>query len=188
MPRPDVKFCRLCGTAMTTTIPPMEDRERATCPSCGYIDYLNPINVVGTVTTHGEGDELRILLCRRNIEPRKGFWTLPAGFLELDESVVEGAARETREEAGVNPRMGELFTVIDAVRPGQVHLFFRATADTLEVDPGPETIECWWVQPEEIPWEELSFQTVQLTLRHWVDDHAAGEFTLHHEVVGRMLP
>lgn len=179
MAYPDIRFCRLCGSATVRRVPEMEDRERAVCPSCGYVDYINPINVVGTVPVWEDGDGPRILLCRRNIEPRYGYWTLPAGFLESGETTAVGAARETREEAGARVELGPLFTVFDVLRAGQVHLFYRARLLDLDLEPGPETIENALVPLEDIPWDELAFRTVRATLRAWVTDRERGEFGLH---------
>ena len=100
-----------------------DTKQRAVCPACGTVHYENPLNVVGTVPVMPDG---RVLLCKRNIEPRWGKWTLPAGFMELGETTAEGAARETDEEAGAQYEMGELFAVMNVVRVGQVHLFYRA--------------------------------------------------------------
>lgn len=186
MAYPDIQFCRLCGTRTELRIPPMEDRERPVCPACGYVDYVNPINVVGTVPVwHGESDGPRILLCRRNIEPRFGYWTLPAGFLEYGETAEQGAARETLEEAGGRVELEGLFSVLDVVHAGQVHLFYRARLLDLDLAPGPETIENRLVKIEEIPWDDISFRTVATTLRAWVHDHEQGRFTLHTGEVTR---
>lgn len=180
MAAPDIRFCRLCGTSTEQRIPPMEDRLRAVCPACGYVDYVNPVNVVGTVPVWWEDPERpRILLCLRNIEPRKGYWTLPAGFHETGETTAEGAARETWEEAGARVEMEGLFSVLDVIRAGQVHLFYRARLLDLDLTPGPETIENRLVTIEEIPWEEIAFRTVRQTLEHWVADFEAGSFGLH---------
>lgn len=187
MSRPEAKFCRDCGTPMERRIPPMEDRERAVCPACGFIDYVNPINVVGTVPIW-QGSQ--VLLCLRNIEPRKGFWTLPAGFLEAGEGSSEGARRETCEEAGARIELGPLYSVFDVPHAQQVHLYWRATLLDTDFDPGPETIECKLFALDDIPWEELSFRTVARTLWHYVADHRAGHFGMHYGEVtwGEKLP
>jgi ADP-ribose pyrophosphatase YjhB (NUDIX family) len=136
VPYPDIAFCRLCGSPSDRRVPPGEDRERSVCRACGYVDYVNPTNVVGTVPTWGpDGDH--VLLCLRAIEPRKGFWTLPAGFLEYGETLADGAARETREEAGAQIELDGLFTVLDVVQAGQVHVFYRARMLRPDLDPGP---------------------------------------------------
>lgn len=180
MPYPDIRFCRLCGTATQQQIPPMEDRLRAVCPACGYVDYINPVNVVGTVPiwAHEDG-EPRILLCLRNIEPRKGYWTLPAGFLEYGETTADGAARETLEEAGARVEIGDLFAAFDVVHAGQLHLFYRARLLDLDLAPGPETVENQLVTIDEIPWDELAFRTVRAALAEWVADYRRGSFGLH---------
>ncbi len=179
---PDIRFCRLCGAPSAQRVPPMEDRERAMCTACGYLDYVNPINVVGTVPVWWDAIEgPRILLCRRNIEPRKGYWTLPAGFLEIGESSSEGAARETLEEAGARVEIEGLFSVIDLMFSGQLHVYYRARLLDLDLAPGPETIENALVRPDEIPWADLAFRTVQRTLEFWVADHERGEYPVHHD-------
>jgi ADP-ribose pyrophosphatase YjhB (NUDIX family) len=128
-----IQHCRACGTAVAYRVPPDDNRERAICPACGEVHYENPLNVVGTVPVWGD----QVLLCRRNIEPRFGFWTLPAGFMELGESAADGALRETVEEAGARVEMQALFTVLSVVRVGQVHLYFRARMLDTTLAPGP---------------------------------------------------
>ena len=150
------------------------------CPSCGTIHYENPLNVVGTIPVLGD----RVLLCKRNIEPRRGYWTLPAGFMELDETTAAGAARETDEEAGAQLEMEPLFTVINVVRVGQVHFFYRARLLSDVFDPGHETMEARLFTEAEIPWDEVAFHTVRDTLKHFFADRRAGVFTLHHFDVG----
>lgn len=165
-PRP-IQFCCTCGHAVRQQLPDDGDtRERAICPQCGHIHYQNPINVVGTIPVTEDG---RILLCKRNIEPRFGMWTLPAGFMELDETLEQGALRETVEEAGADIAMGRLFSVISVPKVAQVHLYFCAQLRSLKFDPGHETQEVRLFAPQDIPWETLSFRTVSLTLRHFLE-------------------
>jgi ADP-ribose pyrophosphatase YjhB (NUDIX family) len=133
------------------------------------------LNVVGTVPVWGE----QVLLCRRNIEPRFGFWTLPAGFMEMGESTADGALRETVEEAGVRVEMQALFTVLNVVRVGQVHLFYRARMLDTTLEPGPETIEARLFREDEVPWDELAFRTVRVTLEHFFADRRSGAFSVH---------
>ncbi|GGC78457.1 ADP-ribose pyrophosphatase [Tersicoccus solisilvae] len=183
---PEIHFCRRCGHAVEQRIPPLEDRSRAVCPHCGYVDYVNPLNVVGTVPVWtGEDGQPRILLCRRAIEPRRGYWTLPAGFMEVGETAAEGAARETREEAGARIELEGLFAVLDAVRVRQVHLFYRARLLDLDLAPGPETIENALVGLDEIPWDRLAFHSVRRVLQDWIDDHRRGRFDVHTGSVER---
>jgi ADP-ribose pyrophosphatase YjhB (NUDIX family) len=128
--------------------------------------YENPLNVVGTVPAWGD----EVLLCRRNIEPRYGLWTLPAGFMELGETIAEGALRETVEEAGARIELEGLYTVLNVVRVGQVHLFYRARLLDTDFAPGPETIEARLFREDAVPWEEIAFRTVRETLRRCFDD------------------
>ena len=152
-----------------------DTRQRAVCPQCQTIHYENPLNVVGTIPVLGEA----VLLCKRNIEPRKGKWTLPAGFMELGETLAEGAARETTEEAGAQFEMQGLFSVLNVARVGQVHFFFRAQLTSDQFAPGHETMEARLFEEHEIPWDELAFRTVKETLRAFFADRQAGEFCLH---------
>lgn len=185
MAAPNIRYCRLCGSPVRQQIPEMDHLPRAVCSQCGYVDYVNPINVVGTIAVwEGEADGPRILLCRRAIEPRHGYWTVPAGFLELGESIAEGALRETVEEAGAHVELGPLFSVIDVLHAGQVHLLLRARMTGLHLDPGPETLETALVRIDEIPWVDLAFRTVATALRHWVADHERGAFEVHTDVIG----
>ena len=170
-----IQHCRVCGAPTAYRVPPDDNRERAICSACGEIHYENPLNVVGTVPVWGE----QVLLCRRNIEPRFGFWTLPAGFMELGESTAEGAIRETVEEAGANIELQDLFTMLNVVRVGQVHFYYRARLLDLTLAPGPETIEARLFREDEIPWDELAFRTVRQTLEHYFADRRAGTFALH---------
>ena len=145
------------------------------CGSCQHIDYENPLNVVGTVPVWEDS----VLLCRRNIEPRHGFWTLPAGFMELGESTEAGAVRETDEEAGARIVVEGLFTVLNVVGVGQVHFFYRARLEDTRFAPGPETIEARLFREDEIPWDDLAFRTVKLTLERYFADRRAGSFGIH---------
>jgi len=171
-----IKHCRNCGIAVVYRIPDDGDtRERAVCPACSTIHYENPLNVVGTVPYWGD----RVLLCKRNIEPRKGKWTLPAGFLELGETTAQGAARETDEEAGAQIEMEGLFTVISVARVGQVHLFYRARLLSDRFAPGVETMETQLYAEHEIPWDEIAFRTVKETLERYFADRRAGRYQVH---------
>lgn len=170
-----IKHCRVCGGVVAYRVPADDNRDRAVCPACGEIHYENPINVVGTVPAWGD----QVLLCRRNIEPRRGLWTLPAGFLELGESTAAGALRETVEEAGARVELDALFTVLNVVRAGQVHLFYLARMLDTTLEPGPETIEARLFREAELPWDELAFRTVRVTLEHYFADRRAGRFGVH---------
>ena len=176
MIRPPIRHCRQCGTAVHYRIPDDGDtKERAVCPSCATVHYENPLNVVGTVPHWGD----RILLCKRNIEPRRGKWTLPAGFMELNETTAEGAARETLEEAGAQFELQGLFTLLNVARVGQVHMFYRARLTSDQFAPGYETIEARLFTENEIPWDEIAFRTVKETIEHYFSDRRNGAFGVH---------
>ena len=152
-----------------------DTRERAVCPSCDTIHYENPLNVVGTVPYWGQ----QVLLCKRNIEPRWGKWTLPAGFMELGETTQQGAARETDEEAGAQFELEGLLSVLSVPRVNQVHLFYRARLLSDRFAPGHETIEARLFLEDEIPWDEIAFKTVRETLLCYFDDRRKGRFEVH---------
>ena len=171
-----IKHCRNCGTAVVYRLPDDGDtRQRAVCGACNTIHYENPLNVVGTVPVLGN----RVLLCKRNIEPRWGKWTLPAGFMEMHETTSQGAERETIEEAGAQFSMGALFSVLNVARVGQVHFFYLARLLNDHFDPGHETIEARLFAENEIPWEELAFTTVKETLQCYFADQSRGSFAMH---------
>jgi ADP-ribose pyrophosphatase YjhB (NUDIX family) len=171
-----IKHCKNCGTAVIYRIPDDGDtKERAICEACSTIHYENPLNVVGTVPHWGD----KVLLCKRNIEPRWGKWTLPAGFMELNETVAEGAARETLEESGAQFEMEGFFTLVNVARVGQVHMFYRAKLLSDIFAPGFETIEARLFTEDEIPWEEIAFRTVKETLERYFADRRAGHFSIH---------
>ena len=142
-------------------VPPGEDRERLVCERCGFVNYINPRIVVGSVVTLGE----RFVLCRRAIEPRRGYWTLPAGFLESHETTREGAAREAREEANAEIEIGALLAVYEITRITQVQIFYRARLLS-EIAPGTESLEVALVTWADIPWRDLAFPSVVWALHH----------------------
>ncbi len=165
-----MKFCSACGQSVAQKVPAGDNRPRYCCDSCGAIHYENPRLVVGTVPVLGR----QVLLCKRAIEPRYGYWTLPAGFMENGEAVSEGAARETLEEAGAVVDIGALFSVLDVPHVHQVHVFYLAQMRSADLDPGEETLEARLFDEADIPWDELSFATVKTTLRWFFEDRAAG--------------
>jgi ADP-ribose pyrophosphatase YjhB (NUDIX family) len=176
MMRAPIKHCKNCGNAVVYQIPDDGDtKQRAVCPKCKTVHYDNPLNVVGTIPYWGD----QVLLCKRNIEPRWGKWTLPAGFMELQETVAEGAARETIEEAGAQFEMGDFFSLVNVARVGQVHLFYRAKLISDVFEPGYETIEARLFKEDEIPWDEIAFRTVGETLKRYFADRRAGHFSIH---------
>ena len=176
MLREPIKHCRNCGTSVVYRIPDDGDtKARAICTACTTVHYENPLNVVGTVPAWGD----KVLLCKRNIEPRWGKWTLPAGFMELNETVAEGAARETVEESGAEFELEGLFSLVNVARVGQVHLFYRARLLSDRFNPGFETIEARLCAEDEIPWDEIAFRTVKETLERYFADRRTGSFSIH---------
>jgi ADP-ribose pyrophosphatase YjhB (NUDIX family) len=158
-------------------IPPGDSLERWVCDQCGEIHYQNPRLIVGTVPEF----EGRILLCRRAIEPRYGYWTLPAGFMENDETAAQAAARETLEEAGARVELGAPFSLISVPHVNQVHLFYRARLADLNFNPGEETLEVALFEEPAVPWKDVAFRTVANTLRYWFADRKTGSFGFHAE-------
>jgi ADP-ribose pyrophosphatase YjhB (NUDIX family) len=155
-----MRFCATCGAEVELKVPAGDDRERFVCPACGTVHYVNPKIVVGSVCTLGE----RLLLCRRAIEPRRGFWTIPAGYLELGESAEAGALREAWEEARARIELEGLLAVYSVERIGQVQLLYKARLLDEGVAAGPESLEVRLLGWDEIPWEELAFPTVRWIL------------------------
>jgi ADP-ribose pyrophosphatase YjhB (NUDIX family) len=175
-----MNFCAQCGDQVFLQIPVDDNRERHVCKTCGEIHYQNPKNVVGTVSLW----ENKILLCRRAIEPRKNYWTLPAGFLELHETSAEGAVRETLEETGAAVDIGGLFTILNVPHIGQIHWFYIAKMRDSNFSPfTSESTEVALFDESEIPWDELAFLTVKTCLRHFFEDRAAGKNLLDPHLV-----
>jgi len=174
------KHCKACGSPVQYRVPADDNRERAICGACGTVHYENPLNVVGTLPVWHD----QVLLCRRNIEPRYGLWTLPAGFMELGETAEQGALRETDEEAGARVELQGLYALLNVVRVGQLHLFYRARLLDTDLAPGPESIEARLFSEAEIPWDELAFKTVRETLKHYFDDRRRGQFGVLYADIG----
>ncbi|KPK18448.1 MAG: ADP-ribose pyrophosphatase [Betaproteobacteria bacterium SG8_41] len=170
-----MKFCSQCGAPVTLRVPPGDTLERHVCDACHVIHYQNPRMVVGCVV---EWDD-RILLCRRAIEPRHGLWTVPAGYLEIGETLEQGARRETLEEANARVEIGPLYAVYNIPHISQVYLLFRARLLDPEVHPGAETLEVELYTEADVPWDRLAFATVRNTLQHYFSDRRKGEYQLH---------
>ncbi len=178
-----MKFCSVCGHEVIARIPPGDNRERFVCDQCGTIHYQNPRNVVGTVPVWGE----QVLLCRRAIEPRYGYWTLPAGFMEMGETTAEAAARETLEEAGARVEVQTLFTLLNVPQVHQVHLFYLARLVDPGFEAGEESLEVRLFDEADIPWDEIAFPTVSQTLRFFFADRATGDYGVHTGDIFRSL-
>lgn len=174
---PAMKFCSACGGPVTRRIPPGDNRERFVCDHCGAIHYVNPKIVAGCLVEH----DGRVLLCRRGIEPRKGLWTLPAGFLELGETTLAGALRETWEEACAKVDAATLYTVFNLPHISQVYLFYRGRLIGDAFAAGEETTEVALFDESDIPWDELAFPVVTNTLKHFLADRTVGAFPVRVE-------
>lgn len=146
-------------------VPAGDNRERLVCEDCGFIHYRNPVVVVGAVCRR----QGRVLLCRRAIEPRQGYWTIPAGYLELGETTAEGAAREVREEANAEIAIDALLALYNVPRISQVQVIYAARLMSPEVAPGDESLEVGLFAWDELPWEALAFPSVGWALRHHRD-------------------
>jgi len=179
-----MKFCSQCGTAIELRIPDGDTHERHVCPACAHIHYFNPLIVTGCVA-EWKG---QILICRRAIEPRRGFWTLPAGFMENGETVAQGAARETLEEAEAIVTTTSLLAVVDVVHAKQVHMFYRGRLNTADYGVGVESLETKLVDEAAIPWHDLAFPSVEFALRAYLDDRAKGVEQLHHKTINWRRP
>lgn len=171
-----MKFCSQCGGALHDRVPAGDDRQRRVCSACGHVHYQNPLVVVGCLVEHDDG----ILLCRRAIEPARGRWTAPAGFLEFGEALVTGAARETLEEAGADVEILGPHAFFDLTRIGQVYAWFRARLRGALAAPGHESLECGLFAPAAIPWDEIAFPAVHFALRFLLADRDARRPHLHH--------
>ena len=163
-------------------IPEGEDQERLVCETCGFIAYENPKIVVGSVASWDD----RILLCRRAIEPRKGYWTLPAGYLEQHETAVQGAKREAWEEARAELAIDQLLAVYSIPRISQIQLIFRAKLVSAAVEPGPETEVLDLFAWDKIPWEELAFPSVHWALHHYDEVRDQSTFAPRHNPAGEL--
>jgi ADP-ribose pyrophosphatase YjhB (NUDIX family) len=172
-----MKYCSHCGSLVAKKIPAGDNRNRWVCDSCHTVHYQNPNIVVGCVPRQDD----KILLCRRAIEPRYGYWTVPAGFLELGESITEGAARETLEEACAKVQIGRLFASVDVVDAGQLHLFF--TGDLLGgFAVGEETLEVALFAEPDIPWDDIAFRSGSFALKKYFEDAGRNNGVHIHEV------
>jgi ADP-ribose pyrophosphatase YjhB (NUDIX family) len=177
-----VKFCSNCGaTALEFRVPEGDTLPRYVCGQCGTIHYQNPKIVVGCLP-EWQG---RVLLCKRAIEPRKGLWTLPAGFLENGETLAAGALRETLEEADARVTIDSLYTVISLPHINQVYIMFRSTLADLDFGPGTESLEVALFREEDIPWDQLAFRTITRTLRNYFLDRKLGDFLVHLSAIER---
>lgn len=174
-----MNYCSKCGAGVELRIPEGDTHLRHVCRQCGEIHYLNPKLVVGCIA-EWEG---KILLCRRAIEPRIDFWTLPAGFMENGESTTQAALRETLEEACARIEIDDLFSLVNVPHINQVHLFYRGRLKDTDFKPGEESRETRLFSEEEIPWQSMAFRTVTCCLRDYFADRRAGRFSFHESAL-----
>ena len=178
-----MNHCSNCGKPVTLGVPPGDDRERFICQSCGRIHYQNPRMVVGCIPLW----EDRLLLCRRAIEPRHGTWTLPAGFMENGESVEEGARREMMEEALASALDLQPYGLYNIRHVDQVYLLFIAKLASGEFGAGEETLEARLFEENEVPWDDLAFPVVEMTLKRYYRDARRGTFPFHIDDVTKRM-
>ncbi|MAL94245.1 MAG: NUDIX hydrolase [Haliea sp.] len=176
-----MKYCTWCGASVTLRIPEGDDRERYICTACEEIHYINPRVIVGCLPVH----EGRVLLCKRAIEPRRGYWTLPAGFMENGETSQQGAARETWEEARARVQNMELYRLFDVPHINQVYLFYRCDLVDGAFGVGPESTDSGLFSESEIPWDEIAFPVVRETLREYFEDRPDGKFPVRISAIER---
>lgn len=187
-----MKFCSECAYPVVLQIPEGDNRPRYVCAQCATIHYHNPKLVVGSIPVWDADGEVRVLLCKRAIEPRHGYWTLPAGFMENNETTSEAAVRETEEEAGANVEIGDLFSMLNVAQVHQVHLFYLARLRDLDFAPGIESLDVKLFAEHEIPWDDLAFPTIRKTLELFFADcvqvrESGGRFGFHsHDIVRPM--
>ena len=187
-----MKFCSECAYPVVLQIPEGDNRPRYVCAQCETIHYHNPKLVVGSIPVWDQDGVVRVLLCKRAIEPRHGYWTLPAGFMENNETTAEAAVRETEEEAGADIEIGELFSLLNVAQVHQVHLFYLARLRSLDFAPGIESLEVQLFTEQDIPWDDLAFPTIRQTLELFFADcvqicERGGGFGFHsHDIVRPM--
>lgn len=170
-----MKYCSNCGTLVELRVPEGDTLLRYVCSECGVVHYQNPKIVVGCIPEW----EDRILLCRRAIEPRHGLWTVPSGFMENAETLVQGAARETLEEANARVNMGPLYAIYNLPHINQVHVLFRAQLLDLDFKPGIESLDVQLFGEAEIPWDTLAFRVIREPLKRYFDERRQGKLGFH---------
>jgi ADP-ribose pyrophosphatase YjhB (NUDIX family) len=176
-----MNFCSSCGSSVTQKIPEGDNRLRYVCESCAEIHYQNPRVIAGILPIYNN----QILLCKRSIEPRIGYWTLPAGFLENGESTLEGALRECAEESLATVINPELYAIFDIPQIHQVYIFYRAELEAPVFGPTSESSEVALFSKDDIPWDKLAFPMVEVTLDHYLEDRKTGNFDVIREDIRR---
>jgi ADP-ribose pyrophosphatase YjhB (NUDIX family) len=178
-----MNFCGHCGAGLMRKIPMHDDQLRHVCSACGLVHYQNPKLVVGCIPLWKD----RILLCKRDIEPRRGYWTLPAGYLENGETMAQGAARETREESGAQVADLVPYRLYDIVHVRQIYLIFLAKLQAPTFHPTKESSEVKLVSEGQIPWDEIAFPVIHETLEDYCHDSPAGRFPFRNAQIRTRL-
>jgi ADP-ribose pyrophosphatase YjhB (NUDIX family) len=176
-----MNYCSECGTPVTLKIPEGDNRLRFVCPNCNTVHYQNPLVIVGILPEYNQ----QILLCKRAIEPQKGRWTLPAGFMENDESTLEGALRECQEEAHASVNEPTLYALYDIPYINQVYVFYRAQLANLDFGPSAESTEVALFNEQDIPWDELAFPVVTAVIKRFLCDRKKDSFEVFNDVIER---
>ncbi len=176
-----MKYCSNCSASVELTIPEGDSLPRYVCTVCNTIHYQNPKIVVGCIPEW----EDKVLICKRAIEPRLGWWTLPAGFMENNETLAQAAARETLEEANARVEIGNLFTVYSLPHISQVYFLFRARLLDLDFKPGIESLEVKLVSELEIPWNEMAFRVIHDPLKRYFEERRQGELGFHMGIIDK---
>ncbi len=176
-----MKFCSECGKSVVHRVPEGDNLPRFICEHCDIIHYQNPKLVVGCLPVWNE----QVLLCKRAIEPCSGLWTLPAGFMENQESLEEAALRESDEEANANLEIEGIYSIISLPHINQIYVLYRAKLLDLNFYAGPESQDVQLFNEDEIPWEQLAFKTIENTLKHFFEDRKQGHFPVHNNVVSK---
>ena len=174
-----MKYCSNCAAPVEFKVPEHDDRERYCCPSCNHIHYVNPKVIVGCIPIW----EDKILMCKRGIEPRKGYWTLPGGFMEMDETTEQGALRETWEETRARAEIVKLHGVYNIPQISQIYFFYLANLLAPDYETTFESIEIRLCEKKDIPWDQLAFKVVDLALKQYVDDKDNIQLPYHHSEI-----
>ena len=174
-----MSFCLQCGSKTEFLCPPGDTHLRQVCPKCKYVHYENPKIILGTLSYLDH----QIVLCKRNIEPRKNKWTIPAGFMECGETLQEGALRETAEEAGLHIKLKKLYVIYTIPRISQVYMVYLCDLLSTDWKAGPETNDIQLFHFKDIPWDEIAFTAVTFTLKQFISDFSKNSFELHQAIL-----
>lgn len=176
-----MKFCSECGKAVVHRVPEGDNLSRYICEHCDLIHYQNPKLIAGCLPVWKE----QILLCKRAIEPSYGLWTLPAGFMENQETLEQAALRESHEEANANLEIENIYSIISLPHINQIYVLYRAKLLDLDFYAGPESLDVQLFNEEDIPWQQLAFKTIEMTLKHFFEDRKQEHFPVRNSVISK---